>query len=102
MKLLPPLLFVELNCLSFYLNYTITPEFVPCYNYNNSHIILLLKPVIYFYPKEPIDISVQLNLKESKFTTVYPKFNGINTWNVHAEPRYFNKRKDISIFILGS
>ena len=48
-------------------------------------MFLLLKPVIYLYPEEPIDISVQLNLKESKFTTVYPKFNGINTWNVHAE-----------------
>ena len=33
-----------------------------------------------------MDISVQLNLKESKFTTVYPKFNGKNTWNVHAKP----------------
>jgi len=44
------------------------------------------KPVIYLYPKESMDISVQLNIKESKFTTIYPKFNGKNTWNVHAKP----------------
>ena len=47
---------------------------------------ILKKPVIYLYPSEPMDISVQLNLKESKFTTVYPKFNGKSTWNVHAKP----------------
>ena len=44
------------------------------------------KPVIYLYPEESMDISVQLNIKESKFTTVYPKFNGKNTWNIRAKP----------------
>ena len=44
-----------------------------------------LKPVIYLYPEEPMDISVELKLKESKFTTVYPKFTKKDTWNVHAE-----------------
>jgi hypothetical protein len=44
------------------------------------------KPVIYLYPKETMDISVQLNIKNSKFTTIYPKFNGKNTWNVKANP----------------
>ena len=44
------------------------------------------KPVIYLYPEEPMDVSVQLNIKNSKFTTVYPKFNYKNTWNVHAQP----------------
>ena len=44
------------------------------------------KPVIYLYPKEAMDISVQLNLKNSKFTTIYPKFNDENTWNVKAKP----------------
>ena len=44
------------------------------------------KPVIYLYPEEPMDISVQLNIKESKFTTIYPKFNRKNSWNVHAKP----------------
>ena len=44
------------------------------------------KPVIYLYPKETMDISVQLNIKSSKFTTIYPKFNGKNTWNVRAKP----------------
>ena len=33
-----------------------------------------------------MDISVQLNFKDTKFTTIYPKFNGKNTWNVHAQP----------------
>ena len=46
----------------------------------------LRKPVIYLYPEEPMDISVQLNIKNSKFTTIYPKFNGKNTWNIHAKP----------------
>ena len=46
----------------------------------------LRKPVIYLYPEEPMDVSVQLNIKNSKFTTIYPKFNGKNTWNVHAQP----------------
>ena len=44
------------------------------------------KPVIYLYPEESIDIKVKLNIKDSKLTTVYPKFNEKNTWNVHAEP----------------
>ena len=43
------------------------------------------KPVIYLYPEEPMDISVHLNLKNSRLTTIYPKFNGKKTWNVHAE-----------------
>ena len=41
-------------------------------------------PVIYLYPKETMDVSVQLNIKNSKFITIYPKFNGKNTWNVKA------------------
>ena len=44
------------------------------------------KPIIYVYPKETMDISVQLNLKNSKFTTIYPKFNDKNTWNIRAKP----------------
>ena len=48
--------------------------------------LIVRKPVIYLYPEESMDISVQLNIKESKFTTVYPKFNGKNTWNIHAKP----------------
>ena len=47
---------------------------------------LISKPVIYLYPEESIDIKVKLNIKDSKFTTIYPKFNEKNTWNVHAEP----------------
>ena len=44
------------------------------------------KPVIYLYPEESMDISVQLNFEKRVFTTIYPKFNGKNTWKVHAEP----------------
>ena len=33
-----------------------------------------------------MDISVQLNIKYSKFTTIYPKFNKKNSWNVKAKP----------------
>jgi hypothetical protein len=44
------------------------------------------KPVIYLYPEESMDISVQLNFEKRIFTTIYPKFNGKNTWNVHAKP----------------
>jgi len=45
-----------------------------------------MKPVIYLYPKETMDISVQLNIKNSKFTVIYPKFNEKNRWNVRANP----------------
>jgi len=44
------------------------------------------KPVIYLYPEKPMDISVQLKFKKTKFTAIYPKFNEKNTWNVHAQP----------------
>jgi len=44
------------------------------------------KPVIYLYPKETMDISVQINIKNSKFTTIYPRFTEKNTWNVRAKP----------------
>ena len=54
------------------------------FNYGGCKICK--KPVIYLYPKETMDISVQLNIKKSKFTTIYPKFNGKNTWNVKAKP----------------
>ena len=47
---------------------------------------LVKKPVIYLYPEQPMDVSVQLDIKDSKFTSVYPRFNGKQTWKVHAEP----------------
>jgi len=53
----------------------------------NTHIIYpKKKPVIYLYPKETMDISVELNIKKSKFTTIYPKFNEKNKWDVRAKP----------------
>ena len=48
--------------------------------------LVMNKPVIYLYPTEPIDISVRLSIKDSKFSALYPRFNGKNTWNVHAKP----------------
>ena len=47
---------------------------------------VVAKPVIYLYPEETMKISVQLNIKNSKFTTIYPKFNEKNKWNVKAKP----------------
>ena len=44
------------------------------------------KPVIYLYPEKPMDISIELKIKNSKFTCVYPKFNEENKWKVHAKP----------------
>ena len=44
-----------------------------------TRMIFPKKPVIYLYPKETMDISVQLNVKNTKFTTIYPKFNEKNT-----------------------
>ena len=46
----------------------------------------MYKSVIYLYPKENLDISVQLNIKNNQFTTIYPKFYENNTWNVRAKP----------------
>jgi len=53
----------------------------------STHVLnIAKKPVIYLYPKETMNISVQLNIKNSKFTTIYPKFNEKNKWNVKANP----------------
>ena len=54
-----------------------------CYPYQRN---IHYKPVIYLYPEETLDISVQLNFKNTEFTTIYPKFNGKNTWIVRAKP----------------
>jgi hypothetical protein len=47
---------------------------------------LFKKPVIYLYPEKEMDISLELILKESEFTTIYPKFNDKNKWKVRAKP----------------
>ena len=57
-----------------------------CFWHERLRLNIIGKPVIYLYPEEPMDISVQIKLTNSEFTTIYPKFNGKNTWNVHAEP----------------
>ena len=44
------------------------------------------KPVVYLYPEKEMDVSVEINIKNSYFTSVYPKFNDRNKWNVHAKP----------------
>ena len=33
------------------------------------------KPVIYLYPEKPMNISIKLKFKKTKFKTIYPKFN---------------------------
>jgi hypothetical protein len=62
------------------------PIIRPSVKPRRTHIYAPRKPVIYLYPKETMDISVQLNIKKTKFTTIYPKFNEKNTWNVKAKP----------------
>ena len=47
--------------------------------------ICVAKPVIYLYPKEKTDISVNLDYK-GKITCLYPKYNKDNTWKVTAYP----------------
>ena len=51
-------------------------------------LCIVEKPIIYLYPEKPMDISLQINMKNNnKFIVVYPKFNKENnTWNVHAKP----------------
>ena len=68
-------------------------SFIFIEKYIYDPIIQICKPVIYLYPEESMDIKVKLDIKDSKFTTIYPKFNEKNTWNVHAEPnrRYYFK-----------
>jgi hypothetical protein len=36
---------------------------------------IMKKPVVYLYPEKAMDVSVEINIKNSYFTTVYPKFN---------------------------
>ena len=49
--------------------------------------LTLRKPIIYLYPEKSMNISVNLNIPEGKFTSVYPKFNEKeNTWNVEGNP----------------
>ena len=49
--------------------------------------LVLKKRVIYVYPEKAMDVSVSINIKEGKFTVVYPKFNeGDNSWKIRANP----------------
>jgi len=56
------------------------------HQYIKPSINKLKKSVIYLYPKETMNISVQLNYKNNKFTIIYPKFNEKNIWNIRAKP----------------
>ena len=57
------------------------------------------KPVIYLYPEKEMDISVEINMKNGYFTTIYPKFNEGNKWNVHALPNGDITKLDKTILI---
>ena len=49
--------------------------------------MVLRKPIIYLYPEKPMNISVNLNVSEGKFSAVYPKFNEKDsTWTVEGNP----------------
>lgn len=44
------------------------------------------KPVIYIYPEQDTEVKVQLSLKDSELTTLYPEFNSDDAWKVLAHP----------------
>ena len=44
------------------------------------------KPVIYLYTEKPIDVTINLKINKSKFTTIYPKFTSKNEWKLKANP----------------
>ena len=46
----------------------------------------LEKPIIYLYPEKPVDVTINLNISKSTFTTVYPKFTSKNEWKLKANP----------------
>ena len=49
--------------------------------------MVLKKPVIYLYPEKEMDISVNINITEGKFSVVYPRFNeGNNACKVKTNP----------------
>ena len=61
------------------------------YDYNiqkeSTLHMVLKKPVIYLYPEKEMEVSVNINITEGKFSVVYPRFNeGNNTWKVKANP----------------
>ena len=49
--------------------------------------MVLKKPIIYLYPEKPMEISVNMQISDAKFTVVYPKFNSEDTtWKVQGNP----------------
>lgn len=53
----------------------------------NSYVIYEMtakKPVIYLYPEQETDVHIELDLKNAKLSTTYPKYN--NGWDVKAYP----------------
>ena len=56
-------------------------EIIPAREELNQHV--MLKPILYLYPEEEMNITVNFD-KEELLTTTYPKFN--NEWNVLVKP----------------
>lgn len=56
-------------------------EVIPAREALNQHV--MLKPILYLYPEEEKNITVNFD-KEELLTTTYPKFN--NEWNVLVKP----------------
>ena len=49
--------------------------------------LVLKKPIIYVYPKEPMSVAINVNITKGKFKVVYPRFNeGNNSWKIDANP----------------
>jgi hypothetical protein len=60
---------------------------------DNVNEVMPLKPVIYAYPKEEIDINIKVDYTgEFKFT--YPKYNRESGWNVRVKPNGEMTTKD--------
>ena len=56
-------------------------EIIPAREALNQHV--MLKPILYLYPEEEMNITVNFD-KEELLTTTYPKFN--KEWNVLVKP----------------
>ena len=55
-------------------------NFQTVFRHDNNSDLLARKPIIYFYPKEEMNLTVKY-VNEEKLLTTYPKYN--DDWNIH-------------------
>lgn len=77
------LLLVLIGVVAFIIWFCVAMNTVQTYQNNN---VTIAKPVIYLYPEQDTEVKVQLSLKDSEFTTIYPDFNSDDAWKVLAHP----------------